>query len=607
MQRVLSKPLKHFAERNQAKNAAGFNVVGLLLICLLSLPAFAQPAILTKSYDNARSSQTTQETQLTPAAVRTRGMVKLPSIPVVGDARGMEAQPLIYTGAGADGTMLLPSQANVVRAVRASDGAGIWQTQQLCVPYKADRQGDMWGINDHVGMMSTGVVDGDTGKLYQVATCSRDGSGNFASITQRMFVLDVKTGAVLANTLISGIDGGLNYADAPRKQRAALLLWRLGGVKYVVVIAGSYSENGAQATGWVCAFDTFDNQFKVCRSTKAGGWQSGQGPAEDMTTGLLYYGFGNGPFDGVSKFGEAMVQMALTPATTKTPARLDVLHAWAPFNDNQRVCQQAYPGNKIAGDSAPSTDAVSQVPGATMPMAEDCSPVWGDQDAHLSGLLLPEKGLYVTAGKDGITYVASTQHFPDTRPADFSNPKANCGKVKLFAAGWDLGMDLCPTNAPALNRMPGGKTRHQHAPIVRYDAPSGNTYLLFCAENSPLQASRLNADGSLTYIARGAELASAQVQSGMPGCFSSVSSNAGQNAIAWSSFPLGDANRSVTQGFLAAYDLTHLEDAVPTLPTIWKSGQYTFNKFMQPVVWNGQVYLPNYAGSVDMYRLGGAQ
>ncbi|MGI4755779.1 MAG: hypothetical protein ACRYGF_02905 [Janthinobacterium lividum] len=580
--------------------------IGTLLLAALPSVLAQAPAITTKSYDNARSSANTAETMLTPSTVRARGLVKLTSIPVIGDARGMEAQPLI----SADGVMFLPSMANVVRAVRASDGAGIWQTPQLCTPVGWDppsavgaSRNDMWHINDHMGMMSTGWLDTDTGKLYQVATCSADGSGSFDSTTQRMFKLDTRTGAVLASVLAAGSDGGMNYADAPRKQRAALLGWKLNGVKYAVMIAGSYSENGLQATGWVCAFDTFDNTFKLCRSTKAGGWESGQGPTEDPATGLMYYGFGNGPFDGVTKFGEAMVQMSLTPASATAPAKLQFLHAWAPFSDDQRTCQQVYPASKVAGDSAPSTDAVSKVPGASMPMNEDCSAVWGDQDAHLTGLLLPDKHLYVSAGKDGITYVADTRQFPDTKPADFRNEKANCAKVKQFAAGWDLQMDLCPTDAPALNRMPGGKTRHQHAPIVRYDAPSGKTYLGFCAENSPLQFSLLNADGSLTYIARGAEMASAGAQSGMPGCFTSVSSNAGANGIAWSSFPIGDANRTVTQGFLAAYDLTHLEDAQPSLPTLWKSDIYVFNKFMQPVVWNAQVYLPDYAGSVMVFGL----
>ena len=589
----------------------------LILIAACTLCAGAQ-SIPTKSYDNARTSANTAETVLTPAAVRAKGMRKLPSIPVVGDARGMEAQPLVR-----DGVMFLPSMANVIRAVRATDGAGVWQTPQLCPPVNWDppitNQGannrgsrnDMWHVNDHFGMLSTGVVDTDTGKLYQVATCSSNGSGSFESTMQRMFVLDTATGNVLANTLLSGTSNGLNYGDAPRKQRSALLLWQQGGTKFVIVLAGSFSENGPQANGWLLAFDTFDNTFKAALATKAGGWMSGEGPAEDLATGLIYVGLGNGPFDGVTKFGESTMQVQFTPPTATKPAVFKVLHAWAPFSDDARTCNQVFPAVKIAGDSAPSTDAIStsaalsNVPGANMPMAEDCSAVWGDQDAHLTGTLLVAQHKYVTAGKDGITYVVPTGAFPDTRPADFANPKANCAKVAMYQAGWDLGADSCPLQAPALNRLPGNKTRHQHSPIVQA-VVDGTTYLLFFAENSPLQAWRVNADGTLTFIARGAEMASASVPSGMPGGFGSVSSNAGKNVIAWYAIPLGDANRTVTTGYLAAYDLSGLAALAGTgnmIPTIWKSAVYTYNKFAQPIVWNGQVYLPNYAGSVDLYGL----
>ncbi len=95
-------------------------------------------------------------------------------------------------------------------------------------------------------------------------------------------------------------------------------------------------------------------------------------------------------------------------------------------------------------------------------------------------------------------------------------------------------------------------------------------------------------------VARGGA-ASPNVQSCSPSCFGFISSNAGQN-----SFPLGYANRTVTQSFLAAHDLAHLEDAVPTL---WKSGIYAYTS-CTPVVWNGQVYLPSNAGSVDATNWG---
>ena len=591
----------------------------LALIAACALCAGAQ-SITTKSYDNSRTSANTAETTLTPAAVRAKGMRKLPSIPVVGDRNGMEAQPLVLNG-----VMFLPSMANVIRAVKATDGTGIWQTPQLCTPVNwdppitnqgnnnRDSRNDLWHVNEHFGMLSTGVIDSDTGKLYQVATCSNNGSGSFESTTQRMFVLDTATGNVLANTLLSGSSNGMNYQDAPRKQRSGLLLWQKGNTKFVIALAGSFSENGPTASGWLLAFDTFDNQFKAALSTKAGGWMSGEGPAEDMSTGLIYLGLGNGPFDGVTRFGEAAMQLQFTPPAGRTAAAFKVLHAWAPFSDDARTCSAVYPANKVAGASAPSI-----VPGGSMPMVANCSAQWGDQDAHLTGTLLAAQHLYITAGKDGITYVFPTAAFPDTKPADFANAKANCAKIAMYEAGWDLGSDPCPVSAPALNVFPGGTTRHQHSPIVQA-VVDGVTYLLFFAENSPLQAWRLNADGTLTFIARGAEIASpnapananANAFGGMPGGFGSLSSNGGKTAIAWYSIPQGDANKGdngtyYTNGNLVAYDLSGLAALAGTgnmIPTLWTSDTYRYNKFSQPIVWNGQVYLPNYNGSVDIYAL----
>jgi hypothetical protein len=178
-------------------------------VLLLATAALAQPPIMTKCGDNARSCSF-QETTLTPAAVAQHGMQMLPPIPVVGDARGMDAQPLIWGG-----VMVLASEANVIRGVQPIGGAAIWQTPQLCVPVKSVPENDMWGTQDHFGMMSTGIIDPDTAKLYQVATCSKDGSGSQASIQQRMFVLNVRSGAVLASTVLDAISNGTRFSDSP--------------------------------------------------------------------------------------------------------------------------------------------------------------------------------------------------------------------------------------------------------------------------------------------------------------------------------------------------------------------------------------------------------
>jgi hypothetical protein len=599
-----------------------------VLACALISVSAQQPAVLTKAYDVARTSANTQETTLTPAAVRTHGMLQQPNIPVIGDARGMEAQPLILPGItinnATHAVMVLPSMANVIRGVEATNGTGLWQTLPLCVPVNSTNINDMWGINDHFGALSTGVIDPDTAKLYQVLTCSSDNSGSQTSMQQYMYVVDVRTGNVLTRALVQGVSNGLNYATSPRKQRAALLLWNHGGVKTVILMAGSFTEAGPDATGWIMAFDTFDNQFKAALATRAGGWMSGLGPAMEQSTGYIYLGLGNGTFNGVNAFGESVLQLQYTPPTATSAAAFTVLNAWAPFSDAARTCAnpqltqptKPLPSSTVTGTSAPSTTRMPlvNVPGAAMPMNTDCSLQWGDQDAHLTGTLIERYHLYMTAGKDGVGYVLNTAAFPHTQPADFANPKANCAKAMLYQLGWNLGVDSCPTTAPTLNVFPGNLTRHQHAPMPQYAAPDGSLYIFAFAENSPLQAWQVSPDGTMTYVARGQAIASPQAlndamhHGGMPGGFCTLSSNAGANAILWCSIPDGDANRSVTTGHMVAYDLTNLaalKGSNNPIPVLWQSGTYRYNKFMAPTVWNGQVYLPDYAGSVQYFALNG--
>jgi hypothetical protein len=50
---------------------------------------------LTRSADNSRSGWNQRETELTQALVESKGIFRETIIPVFGDARGMEAQPLI--------------------------------------------------------------------------------------------------------------------------------------------------------------------------------------------------------------------------------------------------------------------------------------------------------------------------------------------------------------------------------------------------------------------------------------------------------------------------------------------------------------------------------
>jgi hypothetical protein len=86
---------------------------------------------LIRSGDNSRSGWNQHETILTQASVESKGIARATIIPVFGDARGMEAQPLILPNVKLrDGSihdvMVLPSMGNIVRGVDASPGEALW-------------------------------------------------------------------------------------------------------------------------------------------------------------------------------------------------------------------------------------------------------------------------------------------------------------------------------------------------------------------------------------------------------------------------------------------------------------------------------------------------
>src|SRR5690242_12173197 len=120
-------------------------------------------AVTTRSYDNARSGTTTDETALSPDAVGTRGIRRLFSLNIPGDRRGIEGQPLIVPGVTmADGSthdvVYLADMANQVWAFDAGDGAMLWK-QVLGTPVNGSQSIDLYQINDHWGVLGTPVID----------------------------------------------------------------------------------------------------------------------------------------------------------------------------------------------------------------------------------------------------------------------------------------------------------------------------------------------------------------------------------------------------------------------------------------------------------------
>ena len=601
---------------------------------------------LTRSADNARSGWNSRETELTQASLMTKGLVRSVIIPVGGDARGMEAQPLILpkvsTARGLRDVMVLPSMANIVRGVDARDGSEIWQVT-LGTPVTGSASIDSHQINQHWGCLSTGVIDPDTKRLYQVCWVSKDGTGNPTTARYFMFVLNVADGSqVIPPVLIEGKSGAQDFNAAMRKQRSALVETIVDSAKTVFGCSGTINETqSGVASGYCFAFDTKTNTISAILALTsgegAGVWMAGQGPAADAQ-GHLYVTTGNGDFDGVSQWGESFLKLAYSTNIGGRPASLRVVDHWTPWTDAARSGQrQANQEPKLSGVNSAS-EAVRPVNGGMRMSMKNAKVVtniteqgtptvlvfpdmatgtWADEDWGSAGpACLMSLGICVASGKDGIAYPIRMSNLGDTTPGSLADPKSNCAKLASPPVWLTMSpgpVDPCPADPRTLNFLPWGDTAHLHMTPVQFFDPVIKSWAIFAwGENSQLHKWLVDKNGKLTFVAQSHEYASQDSRGtspgGMPGGFCSGSSNGSEadSAILICTIPYGDANTQVVNGRLLVYDPIHL-GGDGYLRVLWDSQRwgitFLFNKFNPPVIDGGQVYVPNYNGGVDVYRL----
>ncbi len=230
---------------------------------------------------------------MTQASVASQGIIRSTIIPVTGDARGMEAQSLILPNVKlADGTthdvMVLPSMADVIRGVDAGSGAELW-TVTLGTPINGNTPTgprkvkpddcvgnfptiDCHAINDKWGCISTGVIDPETQRLYQVCWISSDKSGNPETARYFMFVLRVADGTqVVVAVLIQVKDGKQDFNTSMRKQRSSLAETNVDRVKTIFGCSGTINETQAGvASGYCFAFDVASNTVSAMLAMTAG-------------------------------------------------------------------------------------------------------------------------------------------------------------------------------------------------------------------------------------------------------------------------------------------------------------------------------------------------
>ena len=591
----------------------------------------ATPPVTTRAFDNTRSGANTHETVLTPDAVRQRGIKRLFSLPLSGDARGSEAQPLLVPGLTmVDGNqhdvVFLASMANQVWAYDANDGTLLWE-RELAPPVNGSAAIDYHLINDHWGILSTPVIDVAAGLLYACTWTSHDGTAdNGQHLLQALRLSDGTAAKPALNLEGAAYDPGhglpaQQFRSAERKQRAALTLTQGA----VLIPFGTIAETAKTARGWLIAVDTQSwtiaaTWCSTARGSGGGIWHSGSGPAVHPD-GHIFVVTGNGDFDGVTDFGESIVKLLYTPPAGGKPGSVAAVDWWTPWTDDGRT------GGNPEGEAADAKPMPSNFRLlshlARMGMAAmDMGAAWGDQDFGAGGPVLAAAGAtLLAAGKDGILYTANTQALGKTAPADLdaAHVAANYARLRTAPIFYTFYPGPQPSAAPgspnALNTLFAQRTHHLHGTPVVWESGTHGTMHFCGGENGNLRAWTLNADGSSTYLACSAEVASPQSPvppGGMPGWMISLSANGTGGGIVWALVPAGDANMELTPGRLLAYDASNFGvygDGSKQLVVLWDSWNwgegcaFTHPKFNRPVAWNGKVYVPTYDGRVDVYGL----
>jgi outer membrane protein assembly factor BamB len=622
-----------------AKNFIGMVLSGALLGGLT--PMNAQTPVLTRSYNNSRTGANTTETIFTPSKVKSLGLKKCFSLTLTGDDCQIEAQPLYVPGLVMnDGikhnVVYVCSMSDNVWAFDADTGAPIWSKPRfLGTPFLPDQNDavDSKHINRSFGIMPTPVIDAGTQIMY-VLDWDVDTNGNREVVLHALNLADGqpapgKPALTLADKATD--NQMVPHLSSLQKQRAALLLvpTQLGSnrVDKILYLATTGTESPSSDPvhsfhGWVYAIDVDQWGQKPAAwdstpGTFGGGiWQSSQGPAADAN-GDVYFMTANGGY-------------ALSGDTTPSPTGAYIVYA----NPNQTSPQNAqihdFNGITDYAESFVKLHYCVGTNGALLSLTDWFSPFrdgprkdWSastgfdaanytDQDLGSAAPILPPgMDLVVGSGKDGVLYVLKQTNF-GRAVGDFSKLRVppvfftfdpNPTNPAYVGAKPDGNLDFQPVS----RQFAGIKTHHVHGCPVVWKSSKYGTMLFVWGENERIRAYSLDSTGQTKLLAIGTNYASSALANmtnasmgGMPGGMLTLSANGDRNGIVWATAPLdGDANQSIVDGVVRAYDATHFDPPVagsnvPRLCKIWEQTGFMFCKFCPPMVADGKLYVPTY-------------
>jgi hypothetical protein len=583
--------------------------------------------VLTQHNDPQRTGASLHETILTPDSVQ-HDFQRLFDWEVDGQ---IYAQPLYLSSVPYRGRtinmVIVATMNNSVYAFEAPPAGSdaqpssepLWHVakDKLGEPLRYDYFSMDWAIlgfniKPLIGITSTPVIDRRRGLVYVTAKSGGGFLGLFERSVNRLFAIDVLSGAIKDQVDIeatyTGVDGKKWTLDAEHHlQRAGLL-----EANDRIYLAFGSHQDSRPYHGWVLAYDADDlhRSWTFCatcgyKSSDMGGiWQAGGGPAADAA-GSVYVMTGNGTYDA------------------------------------------------DAGDFATSfikLDKDLRVAGAWTPASQSCL-TRTDSDLGSAGpVFLGKTATLIGGGKEGVLYALQPEALRGTHLGSgvFGGRKypcyVTCDPAPLTnepgiwstqaAPAWEYSglMDfLRHFDAAVLSQ---GYHHIHGAPVAWtvHDQQGDRTLVYISAERDLLRAYTFD-QGFGRDAAPPGEAPVDTFHSdcrnsshGMPGGFLAISAdgNKPETGIVWVSMPRRDkdALHSVVPGVLRAYR------AVPehgsAMREIWNSDNEAnvtttckddppsglsdvglFAKYASPTVAEGKVYLATFSHRLDVYGLRG--
>lgn len=522
--------------------------------------------IATWHADNYRSGLNSGEGVLTPQNVNTQKFGKLFSYLVDGYIYG---QPLLVSNLMVNGAIhnvvYVATENDSVYAFDADNygsGAPLWQVG-LLQPGETPLTGG--SIQPLQGVTSTPAIDLSSNTIYVVSAEVFGGLGTF-----RLHALDLSTGvekfggpdliqASVPGTNSDSIDG-IVYLTSACLQRAALL----------VANGSVFIGFGSCHSGWLLSYNAKTlaqtGVFNMSPNLNgegtykgAGGvWMAGGGPAAD-SAGNILVSTGNGPYDGLTAFGESVMKFSPT---------LKLLDHFTPYDFAYMNCE--------------------------------------DSDLASGGLLLiPGANAAVASGKKGMMYLLNTNKLGGEQHND-----AGATQTLYFEP------DLSPPYPHSCTDANGTYTTKINSYESFGTAAYFNGFIYLGITPTSLTAPAPVRGFAYNGLLTAGSYTSQNVQQGDNGTTPFVSSAGTSSGIVWMidhGQPIqSNFSNNPTAATLRAYDATNLSTE------LYDSSQNSADipglgiKFSSPMVANGKVFIgtakdplttPNPRGELDIYGL----